>query len=79
MAPVSRETCKPADAIVDAFWGQSQFDRGDRIEVAGEHRCRWCNKTYIGRYGARSLKSHLTRGCDFEPKPRAGSRAEKAV
>ena len=28
---------------------------------------------------AATLKSHYTRGCEFEPKRRVGSRAEKAV
>jgi hypothetical protein len=68
-----------AGQAVDSFWAGSRLNKEASIEVAGEHRCRWCNLSYTGAYAARSIKSHYTRGCDCEPKSRAGSRAEKAV
>jgi hypothetical protein len=68
-----------AGQAVDTFWAGSALNKEAAIEVAGEHRCRWCNKQYTGAYAARSIKSHYTRGCDCAPRTRVGSRAEKVV
>ena len=73
-----------AAGAVDEFWAGSSLNKEANIEVAGEVRCCWCNKMYVGRHAERSMKAHHTKkpakgGCAFQPQSRAGSRAEKAV
>jgi hypothetical protein len=64
------------DAVRD-FWTRSGLDEEAQHDPpAGEHRCRFCCKTYSR---AQDLKAHGTRGCKLKPRSRAGTRAERAV
>jgi hypothetical protein len=65
--------------LVQLFWERSGLDKDSRIEVAGEHRCGYCNRFFKR---AQDVKAHHTRrkgGCELKPGSRKGSLAEKAV
>jgi hypothetical protein len=71
-----------AEGAVEAFFEQSGLDRNSVIQVVGEHRCEFCNQLFTSMRAAATLKAHLTRkkgGCEFKPRSRVGSRAERAV